>query len=281
MTIAEALNYGSSALQDNEVVEPRRESALLLSLALKRDRAYLIAHPEIELSYGDEQAFRKYIERRAGHEPFQYIANQQEFFGLDFRVTPDVLIPRPETEILVEKAIATIKGVPSPRFCEIGVGSGCISVTILKIVEAARGLATDISRPTIEIARLNAEKHGVADRLRLQVSDVFESVEPEGFNLVASNPPYVPARDISTLQPEVRDFEPVTALTDGSDGLSIVERLVRESPRYLKSGGSLLIEIGFNQGEAVSRMFSPDTWETVELLPDLQDIPRIVHAVRL
>src|SRR5215212_9935512 len=109
MTIAEALSHGSNVLQDNEVVEPRRESALLLSLTLNRDRAYLVAHPEIDLSPGDEKAFREYVERRAGHEPFQYIAGRQEFFGLDFEVTPDVLIPRPETEILVEKAIAILK----------------------------------------------------------------------------------------------------------------------------------------------------------------------------
>ena len=278
MTIGEAISYGTAVLQDNEVIEPRRESSLLLSLATQKDRAYLIAHPEEALSQAAMDDFHRYIRRRAAHEPFQYISGRQEFYGLDFDVSPDVLIPRPETEILVEKAIEKLNDKVEPRFCEIGIGSGCISVAILRSVKAARAVSADISEKALAMALCNAEKHDVADRLQLRISDVFDSLEPQQFDLVVSNPPYVPSRDMSTLQPEVRDFEPHSALTDGSDGLSIIARLVDRSPAYLKPGSSLIIEIGFNQGHDVAKMFDAAVWRSVEIIPDLQGIPRIVLA---
>ena len=148
MTIGEAISYGTAVLQDNEVIEPRRESSLLLSLATQKDRAYLIAHPEEALSQAAMDDFHRYIRRRAAHEPFQYISGRQEFYGLDFDVSPDVLIPRPETEILVEKAIEKLNDKVEPRFCEIGIGSGCISVAILRSVKAARAVSVTRAAPT-------------------------------------------------------------------------------------------------------------------------------------
>lgn len=278
MTIAEAISYGTAILKENEVIEPRRESALLLSLATQRDRAYLIAYPEKTLHPQDADTFRQFVARRATHEPFQYISGRQEFYGLDFEVTPDVLIPRPETETLVEEAIEELRDKDEPRFCEIGVGSGCISVAILHLVEHAQAVAADISEKALAVARRNAGKHGVADRLQLHISDVFYSLELQQFDLVVSNPPYVPSRDIDTLQPEVRDFEPHSSLTDGANGLSIIKRLADQSPRYLKPHAALIIEIGFNQGRDVAEMFDEAVWKSVEMMPDLQGIPRIVLA---
>jgi release factor glutamine methyltransferase len=278
MTIAEAVSYGAKVLQDNEVVEPRRESALLLMLATGKDRAYLIAHSEAAVDGLEDQKFREYIERRASHEPFQYISGHQEFFGLDFSVSPDVLIPRPETEAVVEASIEALREDPSPEFLEIGVGSGCISISILNSLKAARGVAADVSETALRVAAGNAAKHGVDDRLELLISDVFESIGWRRFDLIVSNPPYVPFDDLGTLQPEVRDFEPVNSLSDGRDGLSIVRRLVEGSPDRLKKGGRLIFEIGFNQSTPVAEMFNAAIWRELEMLPDLQGIPRIVRA---
>jgi release factor glutamine methyltransferase len=278
MTIAEAVSYGAKVLQDNEVVEPRRESALLLTLATGKDRAFLIAHPEAALDRAEEQKFREYIERRASHEPFQYISGHQEFFGLDFSVSPDVLIPRPETEAVVEASIEVLRDKHSPEFLEVGVGSGCISVSILDSLKKARGVAGDVSQSALRVAAGNAAIHGVDDRLEFLISDVFESIGRRRFDLVVSNPPYVPFDDLNALQPEVRDFEPVNSLSDGRDGLSIIRRLVEGSPDRLKKGGWLILEIGFSQSAAVAEMFNAAVWKEFEMLPDLQGIPRIVRA---
>lgn len=278
MTIAEAVSYGAKVLQDNEVVEPRRESALLLTLATGKDRAFLIAHPEAALDRAEEQKFREYIERRASHEPFQYISGHQEFFGLDFSVSPDVLIPRPETEAVVEASIEVLRDKRSPEFLEVGVGSGCISVSILDSLKKARGVAGDVSQSALRVAAGNAAIHGVDDRLEFLISDVFESIGRRRFDLVVSNPPYVPFDDLNALQPEVRDFEPVNSLSDGRDGLSIIRRLVEGSPDRLKKGGWLILEIGFSQSAAVAEMFNAAVWKEFEMLPDLQGIPRIVRA---
>jgi release factor glutamine methyltransferase len=278
MTIEEAINFGTRVLQDNEVVEPKRESALLLSLAIQKDRTFLIAHADDEVEPAALESFKSYIDRRAAHEPFQYISGHQEFFGLDFYVTPDVLIPRPETEILVEAAIEILRTTPQPSFCEVGVGSGCISVSLLHTIKNCRGVAGDVSKAAINVARRNAETQGVADRLDLRISDVFEAIEPEQFDLIVSNPPYVPSDQIPALQPEVRIFEPHSSLTDGKDGLSIIRRLVKDSPALLRHAGGLLIEIGFDQSESVVKMFDNPLWKKVEMLPDLQGIPRIVNA---
>lgn len=265
-------------MKQNGIAEPRREARSLLQFALKKDKTFLIAHPEYELSKTEKTEFEKLLTRRAGHEPLQYIRGFQEFYGLDFVVTPDVLIPRPETELIVEAAIGILKSKEKPCFCEIGVGSGCISVAILHSIKDSLAVGADVSEKALEIAKLNAGKNSVADRLKLIKSDVFENFENEKFDLVVSNPPYVPTEDFATLQCEVRDFEPHTALTDGGDGLSIIEKIITDAPRFLKPDCYLLMEIGFNQSLRVKEMFDETIWQTVEFLPDLQGIPRMLKA---
>lgn len=265
-------------MRESGVGEPRREAHSLLAFALRKDKTFLIAHPEYELSGEEAARFREFFERRARREPLQHITGRQEFYRLDFAVTKDVLIPRPETELIVENAIEILKTGENPVFCEVGVGSGCISVSILHEVKTACAVGLDVSEKAIAVARLNAENNGVLNRLELKISDVFAALKAEKFDSIVSNPPYIPSEDVQTLQTEVRDFEPLQALTDGRDGLSIIEKIVVESPRFLKPGGFLLMEIGFDQAAKVRKMFSPETWQSVEILPDLQAIPRTVKA---
>jgi release factor glutamine methyltransferase len=276
--ISEILKKATEILHSGGIAEPRREASSLLSFAIEKSKTFLIAHSEYELTIEEEINFQKVLQRRANREPLQYITGKQEFYGLDFIVTPDVLIPRPETEMIVENALEILKLRQSARFCEIGVGSGCISVSILHNVPMSSAVGLDISEKALEIAKRNAEKHQVSEKLDLKISDVFSCLANEKFDLIVSNPPYIPRRDIENLQREVRDFEPLNALTDGGEGLSIIEKIITDAPKFLKPRGFLLIEIGFGQAEDVRRMFDAKIWKMIEILPDPQRIPRMVKA---
>ena len=278
VNISETLRKATEILAQNEIAEPRREASSLLGLALEKDKTFLIAHSEYELSEKESENFQNLLNRRAAREPLQYIRGRQEFYGLDFVVTPDVLIPRPETELIVEAAIEILKIKENPRFCEIGTGSGCISISILHAVKNAGAIGADISEGALKIAKLNAEKNDVAGRLNLINSDVFENFEDEKFDLIVSNPPYISLRDFENLQKEVKDFEPREALTDDKNGLSIVEKIISDAPKFLKTNCYLLMEIGFDQSERVKAMFDKNIWQAVEFLSDLQSIPRTVKA---
>ena len=281
MKVADALGGAAQQLTDAGVAEPRPEAGSLLEFAIGREKVFLIAHPDYDLTSAEMESYDHVVTRRAAREPFQYIVGKQEFYGLDFEVNPDVLIPRPETELLVERAISELAKLERPKFCEIGVGSGCIAVSVLKNVPEATAIGVDISEKALDVAGKNAKKHGVADRLVLRKSDIFSAVGDERFHAVLSNPPYVPDADMLNLQAEVRDFEPALALTDGRDGLWIIERIVSEAPIRLRSGGILMIEIGVGQAERVAQMFDGVVWQAVEFLHDLQQIPRTVIAVKL
>lgn len=274
----EILREAGDRLEEHGVADARREAASLLEFTLSRNKTFLYSHPEYELSNDEESRYRSFVERRAGREPFQYIVGRQEFCGLELEVTPDVLIPRPETEMLVERAVGILSGMDAPRFCEVGVGSGCIAVSILHQVQGTSAVGLEISPAALQVARRNAETNGVEDRLELRESDVFSALEGEKFDLVVSNPPYVRVADIGSLQPEVRDFEPHTSLTDGGDGVSIIRRIIEGAPDVLQPGGGVLIEIGFDQGYPVGKMFRPEIWDRIEIVPDFQGIPRMASA---
>ncbi len=279
ITISKVIQDSAETLKRNSIVEPMREAKSLLALALEKDMAFLIAHPEYELKEDELNIFQSYIKRRSNHEPFQYIAGKQEFWRLDFIVTPDVMIPRPETELIVEAGVKILENIENPYFCEVGIGSGCITVSILHEIKKAKAIGLDISEKALKVAKLNAEKNKVSDRLELAKSDVFENLtEDKNFDLIVSNPPYVPSEDVPGLQAEVRDFDPYVALTDGKDGLSIIKKLINESPNHLKSGGFLLMEMGFNQSNKVREMFDLEVWKEIEFFADLQGIPRMVKA---
>lgn len=278
MNIADALATAARQLANAGVPEHVREASSLLQFVLGKERVFLIAHPEYVLSNEERAMFSGYLQRRSDREPMQYITGRQEFYGLEMNVTSDVLIPRPETEMVVTAAVELLRGRGEPSFAEVGVGSGCITVAILVNAPKAQALGSDISEATIEVASANAERHGVRDRLEMIRSDIFAAFPARRFDLIVSNPPYVPAAEIAGLQPEVRTFEPLSALTDGGDGLSIIERIIRGAPKYLSPGGGLMLEIGFGQAAQVAAMFDAAIWEGVRVDPDFQGIPRMAAA---
>ena len=273
ITIADSLREATSLLRAADVPEARREAGSLLSFVIGRDRTFLISHAEDPIDEQDQVRFREAVARRAAGEPLQYITGVQDFFGREFRVTTDTLIPRPETELLVEAALEVI--VEGASICDVGTGSGCIAVTLLCERTDARAVAVDISEAALGVAAENARRLGVSDRIRFEVSDCFESVNG-AFDLIVSNPPYVSADALPGLQREVRDHEPLVALSPGEDGLSVIRRLLTDAPRFLKKSGYLIMEIGFDQGEKVREIIDPNVWHLIEIRPDLQCIPRIV-----
>jgi release factor glutamine methyltransferase len=281
VTIARALGEATSVLRAASVEEPRREAATLLAATTGRDRAFLVTHSDDTLAPGDLKLFRARVERRAAGEPTQYITGRQEFYGLDFEVGPAVLIPRPETELLVETALDLLRGVGEPGLCDVGTGSGCVAVALLHERADARCVAVDISRDALRVAARNAARHAVAARLALVASDCFAALDPSyKFDLVASNPPYVAENDLGGLQREVREHEPRAALTPGGDGLSVIRRLLEDAPRFLAAGGCLVFEIGFDQHESVRQSIDARVWTLLDIRRDLQGIPRTV-ALRL
>ena len=273
-SIAEVLREASQMLEHAGVPEARREAGSLLSFVIGKDRTFLISHAEDVLNDDPVDQYRGVVERRAAGEPLQYITGVQDFFGREFRVTPDVLIPRPETELLVEAVLELDRA--ASLICDVGTGSGCIAITLLCELNNARAIGLDKSPAALEVAKFNAEKLSVANRAEFVVSDCFDSLEPREFDLIVSNPPYVSAGVLAGLQREVRDHEPLVALSPGPDGLSIIRRLIQEAPAFLKQHGHLIMEIGFDQGEAVQQLIDANVWELLEVRPDLQCIPRIV-----
>lgn len=280
-SIAEAILQGALKLRKSGVPEARREAGSLLAYVLGRDRSFILTHADDAIDEEQTALFRECLEWRARGKPLQYITGHQEFFGLDFEVTSEVLIPRPETELLVETALKLVKPDNSPLICDVGTGSGCVAITLIYQLPQAHAVAIDISQPALEVAKRNAERHAVAERIEFVLSDCFAAIDREDphtplFDLIVSNPPYVAARALEGLQREVRDFEPRLALHAGEDGLLIIRRLLAEAGSFLKMGGHLLFEIGFDQRAAVEQLLDRSVWKPLNIHEDLQGIPRTV-----
>jgi release factor glutamine methyltransferase len=278
LSIAQALVEATQILRKAGIESARRDAATILADLIARDSAFLIAHAEDPLTAKDVARYRDFVERRAAGEPVQYIIGHQEFFNLDFNVTPDVLIPRPETELLVEKTLDLMPREELQNICDVGTGSGCIAISILHERPQACVTALDISRKALVVAERNAKRHGVLDRLELIVSDCFtelDNAQPK-FDLIVSNPPYIEEQSFESLQREVREHEPRGALTSGADGLNMIRHILTNAPAFLVPGGHLLFEIGFNQYGTVSDMIDRATWTPVDIHKDLQGIPRVV-----
>lgn len=282
-TIAEALAEAAQALRVAGIGEARREAGTLVAQTLGRDRAYLLTHDDELLTPAQFALVRDRVRRRAAGEPVQYITGRQEFYGLEFAVTSDVLIPRPETELLVEAALMLLQGTNAPQVCDVGTGSGCIPIALLYERRDTRAVAVDLSPAALRVAARNAARHNVNERLVLIASDCFTALDPFAarFHLIASNPPYVAEKDLPTLQREVRDYEPRIALTPGGgDGLPVIRRLLADAPQFLLPGGHLVFEIGFDQHERVAELIDPRIWTLLDIQKDLQGIPRIVALRR-
>lgn len=278
-TIAETLKQASQQLRAAAVPNDVLDAQTLLAEALGKDRTYLIVNFNQQLDDDLLSTYQLLIERRTTGEPLQYITGHQEFFGLEFEVTPDVLIPRPETEIIIEETIRLVQhdNIAEPVIVDVGTGSGCIAVTLAREIEDARVIACDISKAALQVARRNVARHQLEDRVQFIESDLLAAFDEEGFaNFIISNPPYVAANELPALQREVRDWEPHLALTDDGDGLSFYRRLLQDAPTRLKPGGYLICEMGYTQSEAVLAMIDPAAWEEPRLLDDLQGIPRTV-----
>jgi len=295
-SIAEALLQGAPYLRKAGVAEARREAGSLLAHVIGRDRTFILSHADDQISEAQLEEFRRTLDLRAGGQPLQYITGHQEFFGLDFEVTSDVLIPRPETELLVETALKLVANAGvAPLICDVGTGSGCIVVTLLHELRnypGARAVAIDVSEAALAVARRNAARHSVSERIRFVLSDRFAALADrdhgkqggshrELFDLIVSNPPYVADGAISGLQREVRDFEPRLALGAGVDGLSVISRLVEEAGDFLKTGGHFVFEIGFDQRQAVEELVDYKVWRLLGIYSDLQGIPRTVALEKL
>jgi release factor glutamine methyltransferase len=252
---------------------PRRDAEVLLAHVLRCDQAALLTHPERLLSAVESDQLESFLKRRLASEPMQYITGSQEFFGLLFEVTPAVLIPRPETEHLVETALEHLGG-KAARVVDVGTGSGAIAVSLAQARPQSHVTAVDLSPAALEVARRNAQRHGVLDRVTFLQSNLLVALDGADFDMVVSNPPYIAEGEV--LEPQVSDYEPHPALYAGPTGLEVYERLIPEARKVLKPGGWLLLEIGFGQQPAVEALLRG--WSSVSVVHDLQGIPRVVQA---
>ena len=254
--------------------------ALMLEL-LRKNKAWLLTHGKEELSSAETGRYTELLDRRFRGEPIQYITGEAEFYGLPFRVTPDVLIPRPETEHLVEKIFELAASFAEPRIVDVGTGSGIIAVALAHKLPLATVTATDLSSRALAIARENAERNGVTGRIRFLEGDLLVPVTEERFEIIVSNPPYVHASDRASLAVEVRDYEPALALFAGDNGLEVYRRLIPAAFSALTPDGYVALEIGFGQSTAVGTLLAASGFGQIEFVPDLQGIPRVVCAKRL
>jgi release factor glutamine methyltransferase len=274
MTVHDILLEAATQIQ-------RRDAELLLAHTLHQQRTWLIAHPEAVLTQPQRDSFESLIHRRAAGEPLQYLTGTQEFFGLDFRVTPAVLIPRPETEHLVEAVLAWSESQIKPlRLLDIGTGSGAIAIALAANQSSAEIIATDISPTALALARDNALRLGFGSRIRFLEGDLFSALDDkeEYFDAIVSNPPYIPLADAPTMQREVVDHEPHTALFAGEKGLDIYRRLIPVARTRLRQDGLLALEIGFGQSAALTQLLA--SWSNVQFVNDYAGIPRVALATR-
>jgi release factor glutamine methyltransferase len=271
-TILKVLNWTKGYLAEKGVENARLEAEWLLSAVLGLDRVGLYVNFEKPLLPAELAAFRGMVSRRAKREPLQYILGSQEFMGLEFRVTPAVLIPRHDTEPLVQEAVNRAGNVQ--RVLDIGAGSGCIAVALAKLLPNATVVAVDSSDVALAVARENAGLNGVA--VRFVLGSLFEPFEGERFDLIVSNPPYIPTADLAALQPEVREFEPKGALDGGADGLDFYRLIIPAAPEYLNPGGWLMVEVGMGQAEAVKGIFADAGFAEVFTVKDPGNIERVV-----
>ncbi len=294
------LKQGIGLLREANVPSFTLAAELLLLHVANHDRAWLYAHPEEILSAETTAQYFALIQRRASGEPTQHLTGKQEFWGLEFEVTPDVLIPRPETEHLIEVALdrlalRELRAGRSPRLSgngitlvDVGTGSGCIAIALAKELPDATVYATDISAAALDVARRNSARHGFSDRIHFLESNLLEGFSPLAthhsplsFDLIVSNPPYVGRRSAETLAREVREHEPEVALYAGEEGYEFYAELVAQSHEFLKPGGLLVLELGHDSLPAVQPLLESRPWTNVGVTDDLAAIPRVLAAERL
>ena len=281
-TIQRLLAWTTDFFRERGIESPRLDAEVLLSALLGRDRMYLYVHFDEPLEPEELARFRGYVKERAAHVPLAYVLGRREFMGLDFRVTRDTLIPRPDTEILVQCAVDFLcarleAGATACTIADIGTGTGAIALSTLHYTEGIRADAVDISPAAAAVARENAERLGLTERIDIHVGDLLAPLAGGRYDMILSNPPYIPTADIAGLMPEVRSYEPHLALDGGADGLNIYRRLMADAPALLKEGGAVAVEVGIDEAAAVAAlaMAHPRIVRT-EILKDLAGIERVV-----
>ena len=266
MTVHTALQQGARILEDGGIAVPRLTAEVLLGHAMRVERVYFFAHPEQELSELEWLHYGRYLHDRLGGKPTQYITRHQEFYSRDFRVTPDVLIPRPETELLVELALDRIARDRDVRVADLGTGSGAIALALARERPLARVTATDASAAALDVARRNAARLGIGN-VAFAVGDWYAALGDARFDLIVSNPPYIAAGDAHLAQGDLR-FEPAAALASGADGLDAIRRIVADAPEHLADGGALLLEHGFDQSLRVRALLDAAGFQNVTSVSD-------------
>ena len=280
-TIGSILSWTQGYFTEKGIETPRLDAEVLLSHVLKKERIYLYVHFDEPLEKEELAAFRKAVAERARRVPTAYITGRREFMGLDFAVSRATLIPRPDTEILVEAAIERLgrlaeNGKKSLRFADIGTGTGAIALSVLKYAsEDVAADAVDVSGAALAVARENAERLGLSARVHFHGGDLLAPLGDAAYDAILSNPPYIPDADIESLAPEVRSYEPMTALKGGAEGMDFYARLVEAAPQYLRVGGFLAVEAGIGQAQKICAL-AKEPWGDVEILPDLAGIERVV-----
>jgi release factor glutamine methyltransferase len=274
--LKQALSSAIERLTAAHVGSPRLNAEVLLMFTLGCDRAFLYAHPEHEVTAGEMARYDDALSQRAQGMPSQYITGHQEFWGMDLVVSPAVLIPRPETEHVIETAVPLGLGLPRPKIVDVGTGSGAIALALAKELPSADIHATEISPAALEIARANAARHQLESRIQFHQTDLLAGLGPEGFDLVVSNPPYVGESEADQVQLEVRKFEPRGAVFAGATGLEVIRRLLPAAEAVLKPNGWLVMEISGTIVEGVRSCL--ENWRSVQVIEDLQGIARVVKA---
>lgn len=277
------INEGLGYLQAQNIDNPYLNCQLILMLVTGKSKIFLMTNPEYELNDQEVRCYWALLEKRREGFPLQYIVRNQEFMGMDFYVDPRVLIPRPDTEILVESVLQYNKesAIPSPKILDIGTGSGAIAISLAKYIKDAQVTAVDISVQAIEVAVFNASKNQVGERVRFIKSNLFANVDGT-FNIIVSNPPYIPKKDIAELMVEVKDYEPMGALDGGVDGLDFYRIITSKAVDYLEPMGLLAFEVGHDQGRAVKDIIEQShKYTNIKLVKDLASIDRVVLAQRL
>jgi release factor glutamine methyltransferase len=278
-TISRALSQAIGLLASAGVSEPRPDAEILLSHVVGCRREFLLTHPEIQLSAEQVGGFESALRERARRVPLAYITGSKEFYGIELEVSPAVMIPRPETETLVEEVLRLLAEAKGERHTVADLGTGCgnIAIAIAAHEPSAHVVATDASPPALRIAKRNAARAQVANRVACCVAELFGAFRRgDLFSAVVSNPPYIPTAQIEGLAPEIRDYEPRAAIDGGADGLSVIGRIVQAAPRHLKGGGILALEIGEEQLDSVARSFAKAGLDHIECKPDLSGAARVV-----
>jgi release factor glutamine methyltransferase len=281
-TLGEALAFAVREFRAAGRPSPRLAAEVLLAHVLGWERSRVISHLEETIPEETGQRLHQLVKRHSLGEPLQYLTGEREFFGLAFRVSPAVLVPRQETEFLVEKAVdlARRRKAP-PRFVDVGTGSGCIAIAFAREIAEARGWATDRSRNALELARDNARRLRVDQRVAFVCCDLLNAFSSQArFDFILSNPPYIPSHEIAGLEVTVRDYEPLLALDGGESGIEVIRKLIPEAAARLEPDGWLFMEIGVAQAQAVGRLLEDHGMELKEEIPDLQGIPRCLVARR-